>query len=82
MQHLLPLLRAELDNPLRPLPAVITPEMTLADLGADALSCTVLSLSIEDALHIRLHDADVTGATTVGDLAALVERKLSEREAA
>lgn len=63
------LIRAELDNPLRPLPAVILPETTLADLGADALDLVTLSMAIEDAFGIDIHDHELRADMTVGEVA-------------
>lgn len=70
------IIRAELSKPLRPLPADLTDDLALeGDLGADSIDRVSLSMAIEDAFGIRLHDADITGATTVGELCALVERR-------
>lgn len=80
MQHLLPLIRAELDNPLRPVPEHNTPETTLAELGADALDMCVLSLAIEDHFGIDIHDHEFSAETTVGEIWALVRGKCEARE--
>ena len=81
MQHLLPLIRTELDHPLRPLPEHITPEMTMAELGADALDLVTLSMAIEDHFGIDIHDHEFSAGTTVGEIWALVERLTDERQA-
>lgn len=74
------LIRAELARPLRPWPK-FTDAATLAELGADALDLITLSMAIEDAFGIRLHDADVTGATSISELCALVGRLVNQEAA-
>lgn len=45
---------------------------TLAELGADSLDQCSLAMEIEQIFGIELADEDITGATTVGGIVALV----------
>lgn len=79
MPDLHTILRAELSKPLRPLPEALTDDLALeGDLGADSIDRIALSMRLEDEFGIRLHDADITGATTVGELCALVGQLTQE----
>ena len=52
----------------------VTPEATLAeDLGADSLASVELVMALEEASGISIHDADVAGLKTVGDILAYLE---------
>lgn len=77
------LIRDEMQWPMgRKLPAEITAETSLAaDLNADAIDRAGLSLRIEDAFGIACDDAEFDRCVTVGDLVALVERRLGRKAA-
>ncbi len=49
----------------------------IADLALDSMSVTVLAVALEDRYRIVLREED-GGAITVGDLAALVVRRVEE----
>ncbi|MEM1399476.1 MAG: acyl carrier protein [Pseudomonadota bacterium] len=59
--------------------ANILPEMSLRDdLDMDSMQAVSLSLDLEDALSITLDEEDLVEMQTVGDLLAIVEKKLSQ----
>jgi acyl carrier protein len=60
----------------------ITDDMTLFDLGADSLDVIAIDVELEGEFAITLDDAEVQQAQTVGEVIAIVERVLGEREAA
>lgn len=73
------IIRAELSHPLRrpTLPEVITPETSLEfDLNCGAIDLVCLCVSIEEAFGFDASDSEFEGCHTVGDLCALVERKM------
>jgi acyl carrier protein len=60
----------------------MTDDMTLFDLGADSLDVIAIDVELEGEFAITLDDAEVQQAQTVGEVIAIVERVLGEREAA
>lgn len=54
----------------------VTPDTTLADLGADSLDEIELVMDAEDEFDIVVGDDEAEACRTVGDVIALVERKL------
>lgn len=73
------IIRAELSHPLRrpTLPEVITPETSLEfDLNCGAIDLVCVFCATEEAFGFDGSDADFEGCHTVGDLVALVERKM------
>jgi 1-acyl-sn-glycerol-3-phosphate acyltransferase len=70
---------AELVAELRPAPgADPTSGARLVDIGLDSLACADLAAALEDRLGVRLADADVTGHSTVDEVAAAVRREITE----
>jgi acyl carrier protein len=60
----------------------LTPELRLVeDLQLDSLRLLTLAMALEDRFRIALEEEEEAGIATVGDLVALVQRKLSEPEA-
>lgn len=58
----------------------VTPEMPLVEaLRLDSLRLLTLVVEIENRFRIRLDDEDGSSLRTVGDLAALIARKLAQR---
>jgi acyl carrier protein len=56
----------------------VTPEMRLVeDLSLDSIHLLTLAVEVEDHFHICLEEDDEAGLETVGDLVAVVERKLA-----
>jgi acyl carrier protein len=56
---------------------VLTPEMRLVeDLRLDSLRLLTLAAEVENRFRILLDEADEGGIQTVGDLVAVVRRKL------
>lgn len=55
----------------------LNPELRLAeDLGLDSIQLLTLATEVEDHFRIRLDEDDEMAIETVGDLVAVVERKL------
>lgn len=50
----------------------------LDDLHLDSLELTVLAVGLEDHFKVKLSEHDTVGIVTVGDLARLVARRVSE----
>ncbi|MGH2556328.1 MAG: 1-acyl-sn-glycerol-3-phosphate acyltransferase [Actinomycetota bacterium] len=48
----------------------------LNDLGLDSLACADLAAALEDRFGVRLADADVTGHSTVAEVAGTVRREM------
>jgi 1-acyl-sn-glycerol-3-phosphate acyltransferase len=70
---------AELVAELRPAAgAGPTSDARLVDLGLDSLACADLAAALEGRLGVRLADADVTGHSSVAEVAATVRREMSE----
>jgi acyl carrier protein len=62
---------------------VITPEVTLdVGLSADSLDRINLRMAVEDAFAIDIPDDEADRILTVGDLVAVVDRKLAKGSAA
>jgi 1-acyl-sn-glycerol-3-phosphate acyltransferase len=55
------------------------PDERLMDLGLDSLACADLAVSLEERFGVRLADRDVTGHSTVGEVAATVAREAPAR---
>ncbi|MEX2271987.1 MAG: AMP-binding protein [Vicinamibacterales bacterium] len=60
----------------------VTRETTFDELGLGSLDRVQLLARIEEALHVSIDEGEFAAATTVGDLAKLVEREPVEREPA
>lgn len=61
----------------------LTPELRLVeDLQLDSLRLLTLAMALEDRFRIALDEEEEAAIATVGDLVALVQRKLSEPGAA
>jgi acyl carrier protein len=59
---------------------VVTPESDLfRDLSLDSITLTSLVVSLEDHYRILLNEEDAGEVRTVGDLAALVVRRLRQQ---
>lgn len=56
-------------------PEVVTPAMSLVDLGIDPLTRVEVADAIETAYRIELPEEDLTAATTVDDLVQLVVKQ-------
>lgn len=54
------------------------PDGRLIDLGLDSLACADLAAALEDRFGARLADADVTGHSTVAEVAGTVRREMIE----
>jgi 1-acyl-sn-glycerol-3-phosphate acyltransferase len=50
----------------------------LIDLGLDSLACADLAAALEDRLGVRVADADVTGHSTVAEVAGTVRREMAK----
>ncbi len=50
----------------------------ITDLQLDSLSLLTLVVSLEDRFQLALREQDAPGIQTVGDLVALVARRLAE----
>lgn len=55
-----------------------TQNARLVDLGLDSLACADLAAALEDRFGVRLADADVTGHSTVAEVAGTVRREMTE----
>lgn len=55
-----------------------TEDATLMDLGLDSLACADLAAALEDRFGVRLADADVTGHSSVAEVAGTVRREMTE----
>ncbi len=49
-----------------------------ADLELDSVGAIVLAVGLEDRFRVKLSEADAGATTTVRDLVAVVERRVSE----
>ena len=49
----------------------------LSDLGIDSLYRIELSMDLEEEFDIRIHDDDMEGARTVGDVVRILESSLA-----
>jgi acyl carrier protein len=59
---------------------VVTRETTAADvLGWDSVKHVTLMLNVERRFNIRLSSSEVSDMKNVGDLIAIVERRLADR---
>ena len=59
---------------------VVTPELTAKDVDEwDSLQHVSLVLSIEQKFKIRFRVGEVEGTKNVGDLAALIEKRLGQK---
>ena len=47
------------------------------DLGADSLDVVELLMTLEDAYNVKGSDEEATGLSTVGDIAALLDGKMT-----
>ena len=47
------------------------------DLGADSLDVVELLMTLEDAYNVKVSDEEATGLSTVGDIAALLDGKMT-----
>ncbi len=56
--------------------AAPTPGAELADLGLDSLACADLAVALEQRFGMRLADNDVTGSSTIREVAATVRREM------
>lgn len=60
----------------------LRPELRLVeDLKLDSIRLLSLAMAVEDHFRIALDEGDEGGIATVGDLIAIVERKLGEKVA-
>jgi acyl carrier protein len=57
---------------------VVTPETSFDDLELDSLDKIELVMMLEDETGVRIDDNDIRGMQTVGEIAEVVEQKLSE----
>jgi acyl carrier protein len=57
----------------------VTPESSLQDQGLDSLKVMSLVFKIEDHYDIFLDEADADDLRTVGDLAAMVIRRIEQQ---
>jgi 1-acyl-sn-glycerol-3-phosphate acyltransferase len=68
---------AEFVRELRPEPGlVLTRDSKLVDLGLDSLACADLAVALERRFGVNLADSDVTGHSTVSEVAATVRREM------
>ena len=75
LDRLATVIRATLDQPT----ATIGPDTTADDVdGWDSLTHAVLLMRIERAFAIRFDPAEAMSPATVGELAALISRRLAE----
>ncbi len=58
----------------------VTPESSLQDQGLDSLKVMSLVFKIEDDFEIFLDEADADDLRTVGDLAAMVVRRIEQQQ--
>jgi acyl carrier protein len=63
-------------------PATLTTDTVLRDLQVDSLGMMNVLFGIEDATGVELNEAEMTNVVTIGDLAALVNTKAANIEAA
>jgi acyl carrier protein len=57
----------------------LTPEMRLVeDLRLDSIRLLTLAAQVENLFRVSLDESDEAGIATVGDLVAVVQRKLAE----
>lgn len=60
----------------------LRPEMSLVEaMRLDSLRLLTLSVEVENRFRVRLEAHEEAGIETVGDLVAVVRRKLAERDA-
>lgn len=59
----------------------VDPNDTLADLGADELTPIELAIEIDEQLGVYIEDDAIGLDTTAGEIVALVERLVAEKEA-
>ena len=57
----------------------VAPDTTFAKLGLDSLDVTELTLELEDDFEIDVSDGEIGELATVGDLIALIKRKLDAK---
>jgi len=53
-----------------------TPDARLVDLGLDSLACADLAVALEQRFSLRLADNDVTGHSTIREVAATVRHEM------
>ena len=59
--------------------AAVEPEKNLvADLHLDSMELLTLAVGLENRFRVKLKEEDGAGVKTVGDLASLVARRVSE----
>ncbi len=56
--------------------AAPTPDVRLVDLGLDSLACADLAVALEQRFGMRLADNEVTGRSTIREVAATVRREM------
>jgi acyl carrier protein len=62
----------------KPLPAVLTDDLRLAqDLGLDSLALSEMAFKIDDCLGLHLETREVAAVTTVGQLKAFLADKIA-----
>ncbi|MGB7501128.1 MAG: phosphopantetheine-binding protein [Azonexus sp.] len=71
-------IREFLDSRLGIGPEKVLPEVLLTDLGVDSLMLVELMFEFEDRFNIAL-DNNLAGPSTVGELAALMDRLRGEQ---
>lgn len=60
---------------------LLAPDSRLRDdLGMSSLRTVDLIIRLEEALDISISDDDLTGLTTLGDVATLIERLIADRD--
>lgn len=55
--------------------ALITPETTMDDIGADSIDVVDLCLELEEEYQITIEDDEIKHWRTVGDVIAFIEKK-------
>nr|WP_190092908.1 acyl carrier protein [Streptomyces melanogenes] len=72
-----PMLRIVIDTLTQKagLPAApVTPTATLTQAGVDSMAIAVLAMVLEDDHGVVITETDLSGNSTIADLAALIER--------
>lgn len=59
--------------------AIETSHALREDLRLDSLGMVLVAVALEDRFRVRLREEDAEGVNTVGDLVALVRRRVAEQ---
>jgi acyl carrier protein len=61
----------------RPVARIDADADLIADLGLDSMTATALVIDVEDRFGIDLPDTELAGVRRIGELVALVERRMA-----